>query len=123
MAHALLGIAVETRYPPHVRRVDTLVQIFRIEPLVSLIRVEGFWIESRSHRIEVEEIFRGLCEPRDLFVTVGEKALRAHSIRIVPDDEVGQQHAAVSSEPSDETDQVSGSGFGLILQPSEQREI
>src|SRR5215813_12849447 len=56
MSDALLGIAVEPRNSPDIRRVDTLVEILGIEALVALVDLERLRIEPGTNRIEIEII-------------------------------------------------------------------
>src|SRR5690348_13822702 len=95
MTDPLLRIAVEARDLPDIGGVDALLQALRIEPLVALVDLERLPIERAADRVEIEEIFRRPGKPGDLLMPVGEEALRAHAVRIIPDDEIGEQHAAM----------------------------
>jgi hypothetical protein len=123
MADALFCIAVEARDFPDVGGVDALVEIFRNEPLVALVDFECLRIEWLPDGIEVEEIFRRPGKPGDLFMPVGEEALGAHAVRIIPDDEIGEQHPAVRPHPAHQAEQVAAAGLALILQAAEQHEV
>src|SRR5262249_2244637 len=74
LADALVGIAVESRDPPDIGRIDTLVEIFGIEALVALVRGEPRRLEAGAHRVEIEIISWRAREPGDLFMAVGEEA-------------------------------------------------
>ncbi len=54
---------------------------------------------------------------------VGEEALRAHAVRIIPDDEIRQPHFTVLAHPAHQAEQVAATGLVLILQAAEQYEI
>src|SRR5215831_17044839 len=100
MADALLRIAVEARDLPDVGRVDALVETFGIEALIALVDLEPLRIEWLADRVEVKIIFGRPGKPGDLFMPVGEEALRTHAVRIVPDDEIDEPHLAVRPHPA-----------------------
>ena len=56
-------------------------------------------------------------------MAVGEEAVCAEAVRIVPDDEIGEPHLAVHAHPTDQAHQVATAGFILILQAAEDDEI
>src|SRR6185312_10838366 len=100
MADPLLRIAVEARNLPDIGGVDALFQARRIEPLVALVNLKRLPIERAADRVEIKKIFRRPGKPGDLLMPVGEETLRAHAVRIIPDDEIGEQHAAMRAHPA-----------------------
>ena len=54
---------------------------------------------------------------------VGEEASRAHAVRIVPDDQVREQHIAGMPQMLNEGEKVAAAGFALVLQAAKNRDI
>jgi hypothetical protein len=63
------------------------------------------------------------AEPRDFFVTVGEEAMSAHPVGVIPDDEIRQTHRAVLAHMADNREQVAGACLALVLQPAEDGNV
>src|SRR6185437_4027809 len=102
-----------------------LMPLSRFSALSRLSRLdlERMRIERLPHGVEVEIVFWRPGKPGDLLMPVGEEALRTHAVRVIPDDEIGEQHLAVRPHPAHQAAQVAAAGFALILQTAEQHEI
>ncbi len=122
MPDAFFRIAVQPRHLPHVGGIAAFLHALGAQSLV--LAIGGFccFVVGFANRIQVEVVLRGLAEPGDLFVTVGKEALRAHAVRVIPHDEVREQHRAVLAQVLDECEQIARAGFRLVLKPAEQCE-
>src|ERR1700740_448437 len=94
-----------------------------METLVALVDLKPIRIQRLADRVEGEIVFWRSAKPDDLLMPVGEETLRAHAVRIVPDDEIGKPHLAVRPHPIHQAEQIAAAGFALILQTAEQHEI
>src|SRR5690554_2591939 len=106
MPDPLKRVTAQPANAPDVRRITSLLYRFPVKALVFHVGGFGFLVIWLAHGVEIKEVPPCLRKPSDLLMPVRKEALIAHSIRIVPDNQVYEKHLAMLSQVGKDRQQV-----------------